>query len=369
MENDELNEEESVFKKYALLIVAGIIVLILVIILAATFLLTKRTLTLAEGKEAVVLKAGDTYTIKWAAGKVEKVGIILYSPSGVQWIARDLPGKQGIYDWKTFVYQRAGNDFRIVVFEYPWKDGNLVAYSNKNIEILGSKYTSCEDLAVGAEFPYIASNYSNLKKVFITAGNYSGDLDGFEGADKKCNKEAEKLGYKGNYTAFLGSDSVSAKERLKDPSVYVLAKGSLSLVEGTTCHRLLAENTEKLVEKFTLSAETAKIKLDQEFVKDFGRIWLGRLTPNSKKDCLGIAGSQENFSFSTTCQNWTQNKDKIYTGNVPDFAGLERCYNEQGKSIPANFVGAYSSIVSSEGATGLNGKPCNSMLRLLCVEQ
>ncbi|HOX29567.1 MAG TPA: hypothetical protein P5080_00995 [Candidatus Paceibacterota bacterium] len=369
MENDESNEGQSVFKRYAVLIVAGMIVLILAIVLAATFLITKRSLTIVEGKDPVVLKAGDSYTIKWAAGKVDKVGIILYSPSGVQWIARNLPGKQGIYDWKTFVYQRGGNDFRIVVFEYPWKDGNLVAYSNKKIEILSSKYVSCEALSVEAEYPFIASNYENIRKVFITANNYNGNLDGFEGADKKCAKEAEKLGYQGNFIAFLGNDSVSAKERLKDPSVYVLASGSSSLVEGTTCHRLLAENTEKLIEKFTLSAETAKIKLDPEFIKNFGRVWVGRLTPNAKKDCLTIMNSEDSYSYSTTCQNWSQSKDKIYTGNVPDFAGLERCYNSQGKSIPANYVGAYSSVVSNEGATGLIGKSCNSSLRLLCVEQ
>jgi hypothetical protein len=369
MENEEMIEEIPAYKKYGVLIVVGMIVLILAIVLSATFFLSKRTLLLLEGKAAGPVKAGDSVPIKWSAAKVDRVGIILISNTEVSWVARDLPASQGSFDWKTFVYQKPGSDFKIAIFEYPWKEGNLVSYSKKNIEILGAKYTSCEDLSVQAEFPFIASNYENVKKTFITASGYSGDLGGLQGADKKCQAEAVKLGYKGNYIAFIGDDSVSAQERLKKPGAYILALGALSLVEGTTCHRLLAENTEKLVEKFTLSAESAKIKLDEEFLKSFGRIWVGRLTANLRKDCLMIDRSQADFSYSVTCQNWSQSKEKIYTGNVPDFAGLERCYSDAGKSIPANFIGAYASVVASDGATGLIGRSCNSALRLLCVEQ
>ena len=362
-------EEQSAFKKYRVLIVAGLVILILVIVLAATFLTSTRNLTLVEGKEAVTLKAGDAYTIKWSAAKVDRVSIILYSNTGVTGIARTIPASQGVYEWKSFVYQKPGNDFRIVIFEYPWKKGNLVSYSNKTIQILGAKYTSCEDLSVEAEFPFIASNYDNAKKLFITTGSYKGDLGGLEGADKKCMQEAGKLGFTGNYIAFLGDDSISAKERITKPSIFIKAEGSLSLVEGTTCHRLFAENTERLVEKFTLSAESVKLKIDDEMIKNFGHIWLGRLTPNLKKDCLTINNSQEDFSFDTTCQNWSQNKEKIYSGNVPDFAGLDRCYNDAGKSIPANIVGAWGSVISSDGSTGLIGRSCNSSMHLLCVEQ
>lgn len=369
MENEEVVYEQSAFKKYRVLIVVGLIVLIMAVMIAATMLLAKRTLNLLEDNKPVSLKPGETYTIKWAAGKVDRVSILLYSASDVQWIARDIPANPSVYDWKLFAYQRPGNDFRIVVFEYPWKDGNLVSYSSKKIEILGSKYTSCEDYSVEAEFPYIASNYEGLKKVFISKNGYKGDLGGFEGADKKCNAEAQKLGYSGNYIAFLGNDEVSAKERITVPGVFVLAEASSSLVEGTTCHRLLASNAEKLVEKFALAGETAKIQFSDDFTKNFRLIWVGRLTQNSKKNCVPIGSDQENYSYTLTCQNWSQSKEKIYTGSVPDFAGLDRCYNDAGKSIPANFVGAFSTVVANDGSIGLAGRSCNGALRLFCVEQ
>ena len=318
----------------------------------------------------LTLKAGETYTIAWKAGGISKVGIVLYQEGKASWIAKDLPAKNSPYKWKVFSYQTPAPNYKIAVFEYPWKTGNAFRIADQAYEVIGPKYASCDKLGIENEWPYIPSDYENLIKVFITESKWKGDLGGLEGSDKKCQQEAQKLGYAGSYIAFLGDDSTSAQDRLKDQGVYIDANPAYELLEGRTCHRLIAENPQRLIEKFTLNGNEAKIKLESDFTKKFSQLWIGQLTRNMKSDCLYIAGtgSSESYSYTTTCQNWTQSKDKIYQGEVPDFVGLERCYDESGKSIPANWLGAFGTNEDSSGSILVLGRKCSSSFSLLCVE-
>jgi len=74
------------------------------------------------------------------------------------------------------------------------------------------------------------------------------------------------------------------------------------------------------------------------------------------------------FTYTTTCQNWTTGKEKIYEGAVPDYVDLEQCYDETGKHIGANFIGAYATAQMS-GNIALQERNCNARLHLLCMEQ
>lgn len=372
MENEENedDEQQSAFKKYRMIIVAAAVVLIVTGIIVASSLTMRSSLSIIQDKKSVSIKAGETYTVKWSSSKIKRVGIAVFSNNEAQWLAKDLPAAQSTYQWKTNIYQKPGSDFRVAVFEYPWKEGNAVSYSSSALEIIGPKYSSCDDFSVQREWPYLASNYEGLKQVFITKSSWSGDLGGLEGADKKCADEAAKKNLSGKFIAFLGDDTVAAKDRLVVKGVFIDADSVASLAEGTTCHRLIAETAEKLVEKFTLDGNVAKIELDADFVKLFGKIWTGRLTSNIKKECLPIDSvTGDNFTYTSSCQNWSQNKERVYQGNVPDFVGLERCYTDGGKSVPANYVGAFGSVVAADGKTGVAAKTCNGALHLMCVEQ
>jgi hypothetical protein len=371
MENEENPEEEQpTFKKYRMLIIAGVVILIVTLVIASSAFMMRTSLTVTPDKKPISIKAGESYTIRWTSSKIDRVGIALFSNDKAVWIAKDLPARQGAYQWKTFIYQKPGNDFRVAVFEYPWKEGNAVSYLSQPIEIIGPKYSSCDDFSVQREWPYLANNYDGAKKVFITKAAWSGDLGGLEGADKKCADEAVKKNLSGKFIAFLGDDTVSAKERLAVKGVFIDADSVAELSEGTTCHRLIAETSEKLVEKFTLDGNVAKIELDPDFLKLFAKIWTGRLTSNLKKECLSVESvGTDSYTFTSSCQNWSQSKDRVYQGNVPDYVGLERCYNDAGKSVPANYVGAYASSVAASGQTGVSAKTCNSSNHLFCVEQ
>lgn len=367
-----ISEEEKInfFKEYKSIIIVTVAVVVVLIVVLLNFFLTKKTLVIDSALVPVTLKAGETYPITWKTSGISKVGIVLYQDGKASWIAKDLPAKSGSYKWKIFAYQVPAANYKIAVFEYPWKTGNVFRITDQTYEILGPKYSSCDKLGIENEWPYIPSDYENLIKVFITKSEWKGDLGGLEGADNKCQQEAQKLGYKGNYMAFLGDDRTSAEERLKDKGVYIEANPAYELLEGRTCHRLFAQNSQRFIEKFTLSSEVARIKLESEFMQKFVRLWVGQLTRNVKSSCIYISGtgSPSSYSYTTTCQNWSQSKEKIYQGDAPDFVEIERCYDESGKSIPANWLGAFGTNQDSSGNILFLGKKCNSNNSLLCVE-
>lgn len=366
------NIKENLIKEYKSVIVLVAAALVMLVVFLINAVQSNKGLNMGSGKDSILsLKGGDTYEIKWSSNNIKRIGIVLYGPGEPTWIAKDIDAKKGSFSWKVYMYQKAGTGYRIALFEYPWKPDNLIVYGKETIEIIGPKYSSCNKLSIEKEWPYVPGDYENAKKVFVTDGTYTGNFGNLDGADKKCQQEAAKKGFPGNYYAFLGDDKVSAKERLKSDGPFIFADKAAELPEGATCHRFLAENKDTLIEKFTLKAEAAAIKIDEAVMKNFSSLWIGKLTPFAKRDCLFLVGKGDagSFSFTTTCQNWTQGKEKIYTGSVPDYVSLERCYDDAGKSIPANYIGGYTSTQNQRGDIVIEGKSCNTGRHLLCIEE
>jgi len=64
---------------------------------------------------------------------------------------------------------------------------------------------------------------TDFKRVFVTSGEYGGDLrtagggtDGLDGADRICNAVAQGSGLPGSYTAWLSTSTVDAIDRIAD---------------------------------------------------------------------------------------------------------------------------------------------------------
>ena len=327
------------------------------------------------------LKTGEIYQIAWTSRSIEKVGIVLFKGEEPKWIAENLLASDSKYEWGIFNWQEPSEDYYIAVFDYPWTKGNKIAYVGP-FTIVGPKIISCDNLSTEAEWPFLSSDYPDLIKVFITKGAWTGNLGGLEGADEKCQAEAEKKGFSGTWKAFLGDDRILAKARLELDGVFVEAEVSATLPEGKTCHRLLGKDFNELLEKFSILWIINREKLSEGFLNNLSNLWLGKIIDTSKKDCL-IIDSQyaskvlsEGYSFTTTCQNWTQGTDTIsgYSRGVSPSSSFPQCYTSSGARIYAVALGGLSSGLSG-GGTSTNsfspsqGKYCDTEQKLLCVEQ
>jgi len=401
---------------------------------------TEKTLKLISPNAGEELRAGRVYQIKWKSKKIGKVGILLIEEDvkepRTKWIVQDFPAWKQKYDWQIFVWEKPGNNYKIAILEYPWQEKNKIDYSDKFFTILGPKFASCDSLSLEAEWPYLPSDFPNLKKVFITNNSFSGNLEGLEGADKKCQEEAEGLGLKGNWKAFLGDDTTVATERLNLDGIFVLAPGEEILAQERvpyhlwqnfgqflktisqkkeekekiienynnlkeffsdflkkwdevqdkkTCYRLLGKNFEEFFKKFSDPFLVNQGKFNENFLKNFSELWLGRLTKESKKDCLvispkyGTSDLSRIYSFTTTCQNWKNGEELVagYRSEANEKIELPECYSPEGKKIRAAGIGGFSSglIKGSEEEketqifTSSLGKSCNTSQKLLCIEQ
>jgi len=364
-------DKETFFSEYKGVLIAGTAVIVLGIVLLASFLFSGKSVLVKDVPGQEKFKAGEPYTVAWTAKNVGRVGIVLFNGTKPQWIAQNIAASSGRYVWNSYAYQEAGTDYRVAVFEYPWRKGNAIAYSTSPIEILGQKYVSCDDYAVEQSWPFLPDNYPNIRKVFITAGTFSGNLGGLEGADLACKNEAEKAGYSGNYVAFIGTDSLSATERITKPGAFVEAEPIGTLAEGRKCNRFIAGTVQKLLDKTRLTKSLGQVELSDTFYRRLGDTWFGRRTASTDTKCLqvsmmGVVGA---FSGSYTCQNWTTNKRQVYTGTVPAEADLPRCYDSEGKNLQANYYGAVASSFDEKGAYAIGGDTCDSSHRLMCVEQ
>ncbi len=361
-------DKQTFFTEYKTVLIAGIAVLVLAVVLLVNFLVSTKSLSFVVGADS--FNAGDSFQIRWAAKNISRVGIVLFNGDEAQWIIQNYPGAAGKYTWNSDPYQAAGADYRIAVFEYPWKNGNLIAYSPVPITIVGQKYVSCEDYSVELLWPHLSDAYSNIHRVFATSSSYSGDMGGIDGADAICAKEAEKLGYSGNYVAFLGTDEKSASERIAKNGVFVEAAPAGTLTEGKSCHRLVARDLQNLLDITRAENNLAKFQLSDSLYKALGNAWYGRRTAAVKTECLPIArkGVADAFSASYNCQDWTVDKKQIYS-NLSAEADLIRCYNESGKRVQANYYGAIAASFDLEGSYMLDGDTCDSAHKLLCVEQ
>jgi hypothetical protein len=215
---------------FKILIFAPFILLFLIFLLIFGWIYYQRSITKElklispNGKE--VLQAGSSYKITWKARKVDKIDIVLVleeEPKKSKVIVNDFPANRKEYLWQIFAFEAPSDRYKIGIFESPRKEGNKIDYSDDYFTILAPKFASCDELTIKNNWPFVPSDYPNLKKVFITTKSYTGNLDGLEGADKICQKEAKERGLKGNWKAFLGDDNISAAERLNLEGIFVNA--------------------------------------------------------------------------------------------------------------------------------------------------
>lgn len=330
---------------------------------------------------------GQTYKIAWKTRGVSRVGIALFKGQEVKWIAKDVPAGAGSYDWKIYPGQPYGDDYWVAVFEYPWRKGSKIAYSDSAFAIIYPEASSCDIISLQDEWPYMPSDLPQLRKVFVTNEAYSGNLEGFEGADKICQQEAQVFGLEGTWRAFIGGDSeqetavvrMGATPRKTD-GVFVEAGPAAVLLRGATCHRLLGKDFDQFLAKFSESSEVVSEKIKGEFFANFSNIWLGRLDQRSAKNCTSIAlvltdpyrPLAEKYSLTTTCQNWTQ--DRAFVQGYPVPAGAPKpafptCYTPEGRLTDAAVVAGLSMGVSGGSFTPYEGKTCDTRQHLLCIEE
>ncbi len=390
---EKLIQRISAEKILAAILIGGISV-IFIFLFYLFFAHGKKAIRVLSPKSGAELEVGKTYSIIWSAKNVKKVGIVLFNDKKeVKWIAKNLNANLRRYDWKIYLGQEYGDGFWIAVFEYPWRPGNKIAYSGR-FAIIYSKSLSCDKLSMENEWPYLPDDLPNLRRVFITTNSYSGDLGGFEGADKICQEEAKKQGLDGKWYAFLGGDKdgETAVERLlKTPrgteGIFVEAKsaGKLERNGGVTCHRLLGKNFNNFLERLFSSLTFNKKFLSDEFFNNLQSVWLGRINEKSKRNCIFIYGetsihqeySPERYSFTSSCQNWTKG-EKFVDGysSIPNSEKKVKfpvCYTKSGMLTDAVAVGGLSEGIIENGEkeefTPYRGQYCSEKRKIICIEE
>lgn len=314
----------------------------------------------------------------------------MFNGKKAKWIAKNVNAKAKKYDWKIDLGEKYGDGNWIAVFEYPWKKGNKVAYSNNSFTIVYSKSLSCDNLSVENEWPYVPSDLPNIRKVFITDESWAGDLGGVNGADEKCQKEADEKGYGGKWHAFLGGDEETAEERMgKTPKgtegIFVIAEPSSKLNRngGVTCHRLLGRNFNEFLSKLSNPFIIDKTKLSEKFLNSLSDIWLGRINEKSKKNCISIFSAMSNkynklkeeYTFTSTCQNWTKGTKFVDGYQTRESnQSFPTCYATGGRMTDAVALGGLSEGIEKNNDgfdhfTPYQGKYCNTKQKLLCIEE
>jgi len=409
---------------------------LVLVILISTFIYyqtsVKKELELIFPNGGEVLRAGNTYTITWKARKIDKVDILLVKEENgtkkSKVIVKDFPAKEKKYKWQIFAFEETGDRYKISIFESPWKEGNKIDYSDNYFSIIGPKFVSCEQLTIRENWPFIPNDYPKLKRVFITKYDYNGNLGGLEGADKICQSEAKMRGLDGNWKAFLGDDNISAIERLNLDGIFVSAdaeeglpqekipayfwesfkdylekisrsnedlKKSLesayktlsehfskfyqkwnTLQENKGCLRLLGSDFQQFYKKLFSPYLIIKDSPEGRFLGDFfgQEIWLGRVFPEDKRNCITIFSpdgkiSPSLVSFTPTCQNWTTDKSEV---SVEGEKTIPRCYVGPGAGFDAMGIGGMARQVrekEDKTMSEIMGRRCNEYLKLLCVEQ
>ena len=367
----------------AILIVTGIVFYLFVVY-------SKESIQVLTPNGTEEWEIGQTYEITWKAKGVDKVGIVLFKGAEPKWIVENINAGLGRYEWKIYPGQEYGPGFWIVVLEYPWRKGNEIDYSDGPFAITFPETASCDYLSVDQEWLYLPNDLPNLRRVFITEESYTGNLDGLEGANEICQTEADAQDFGGIWQAFLGGDSDEdlAIERLKrtyngTDGVFIAAEPSATIIRGATCHRLLAKDFEEFLAKLSGSVIINEEKFEQGFLQDMENLWLGRIDEKSKKNCIGIADAllnpykplTEKYSFTITCQNWTQGNK--YAGGYPVSKGepkpkVPTCYTPAGQFTEAVALGGLASGTKGKDKDAVfvldEGKYCNDKQKLLCIE-
>lgn len=383
----------------------------------------------ARGEKSITVKspnggekliAGKTYQITWKARGMGEVGIALIKGGqDVKWIAQDVSARKGEYEWEVFAWQESDEDYRISISEFPWQEGNTIDYSDNDFTILGPRFASCDELSIEAEWPYVPSDYPDLRRVFISNGLWTGDLGGLAGADEKCQKEAQEKGLEGTWKAFLGDDRELAVNRLnlddifieaesidtlpyeevpprlwkyfgkflnklrasdREKDAYKILKDRFSAFlkdlagkdKQQTCHRLLGKNKDEFLARFSAPASVNQKILRNEFLNDFKLVWLGKINEGSKRECAEIFTDfpdrdiRKNYSFTTTCQNWSSGVHQL-SGQGP----FPKCYTPGGVLIDALALSGLSSGITKDGSSFSPSlaKTCDTTQRLICIKQ
>ncbi|MFA6753997.1 MAG: hypothetical protein WCZ99_03220 [Candidatus Paceibacterota bacterium] len=374
-----------------IIILVGLGALLLFVFLSGSGIKQLELIYPVSGEEMFI---GETYEIVWKARNIEKVGIVLFMGEEPKWIAKELDGREGKYNWKIQPGQKYGDNYWIAVFEYPYREENLIDYSKGPFSIVFADIDSCDSLSVSEDRPYVPISYPGIRRVFVTNGSYDGDLKGFSGADEICQKEAEDLGFEGSWTAFIGGDRDidTAVERLSrtpkgTSGVFVEATPEGELGRGDTCHRLLSNDFNGFLSFFDIESDV-KEKVSEDFFTKFSNIWTGRIRTADRVNCIEITfprgrTAQDNYSFTVSCQGWTTVSrllaenlqvratviDDIPSSDNTIMPSLDipTCYTSQGLPIDARGIGGLSTE-EEEDFLKITGKGCAEKKRILCIE-
>jgi hypothetical protein len=395
------------------IIILAVLILILTVILLIV-IFTKKELKLVYPKGGEKFEAGKTVTILWKGRKIGKVDIYLISEGKGErmMIAEGVFG--GKFNWKISFWQQPRDDYKIEVIEHT---ENIERYYDQSgiFKILGPTIAFCEDISIPQEWHFVPSDYPGLKRVFITRGLYSGNFGGLDGADRICQREAEAMGLEGKFKALLGDENVSAKERLNLDGIFVeigadqipgetspyllywkdfknfikknagdqkesylkayqfLDKAFNAYLkkieekkEKRYCYRLLGKSFDDFFQKITSnSKDYLKWFFGESFEKDLEKgVWIGRIYPETKKECIQIPsyGTEVKFSFTTSCQNWSTDKKEVQEIS-------KECYDTKGKKWLVSSVGGISILPTEKGFSTDFGSACNISLTLICIEQ
>ena len=343
----------------------------------------EKSLKLIFPQSKEVLQAGKTEQIVWKQRGLDRVGITLTKSDSkeTQWLARDIPASDRAYTWQVFAWQEPRQDYKISIFEYPWQEGKFIDSSEAPFTILGPQFASCDSLSIQEEWPFLPSDFPDLKKVFVSQRGFSGNLEGLEGADLKCQAEADELGLKGNWKAFLGSDQTLAIDRLNLEGVFAEAAPAGSLPEQKSCHRLLGGNFAGFFRKLSAPLLLNQDKFGEDLLRNLANVWLGRINKESKRECAIISSQypssdpSRNYSFTTTCQNWRTEQEFLagYPPKQGQGAEFPVCYTAKGVRIQAVGVAGLASGLTikenRESFTPSLGKSCDVQRKLICIEQ
>lgn len=345
--------------------------------------IAEKSLKLVSPQRKEILRAGKTYQITWKQRGLGKIGITLTKGDSKEmfWLAKDIPADDRTYNWQIFAWQEPRQDYKLSIFEYPWQEGKLIDSSKEPFTVLGPQFASCDSLSIQDEWPYLPGDFPGLRKVFVTQAAFSGNLEGLEGADLRCQTEAQKMGFAGNWKAFLGSDLTLATDRLNLTGVFVEAAPVGSLPEQKYCHRLFGENFGEFFKKLSAPLFLNQDKFDEDLLRGLADIWLGRINQESKRECAVISSQypsfdpNRNYSFTTTCQNW-RSAEEFLSGYPPKQGQRTEfpvCYTSKGVRIQAvGLAGLASGLTITEGKQSFTpslAKPCEARRRLICVEQ
>jgi len=370
-----------------IIVIAAVAVFVFVFYLFVGY--SSRTIELSQPMGKEEWEIGQTYEIKWSSKGVERVGIVLFNGENPEWIAENVSALKGSYEWRIQPGHDYGPNFWIAVFEYPWKSGNEVSYTRGSFSVTYPELASCDSLSTQEEWPFLASDAPNVRKVLITKEEFKGDLGGLDGANEKCKTAAAELGYEGNWTAFIGGEApenTAIKRLERTPNalngVFVEADVASTLLRGATCHRILGRNFNEFLGKFSDLVVVNKDKLSESFLKNMSKIWLGRVNDESKRSCLPVKSSfsysnidlVEKYSYTVSCQDWTY-EDKTVVGynrsTVLDDT-FPFCYTPSGEFTYSVGVGGLSSGLEGEDQDAQYvidaGKYCSKKQYLMCIE-